>query len=468
MNTAVKILGDFKAQLKKLDQADARARAERDFAYFCETFTAYSLRSFHETWLREIRNEQIALLLAPRGSSKSTTLTINRVAWLAIKNPDLRILIVSATGFMARRLMREIRSLLMSEPVRETWGDLKGDKWTDNEINLATRTRAHKEATITALGAGESIISGHYDLIVGDDMVNEEWCRSALLRDKIFDWLRFSLLPTLEPEGQLIILGTRYHWDDLYGRLIDLKKFRVSIKKIIAKAIQDDGSSFWPERFPIEALEKLRKMLGTIIFNAQYQNDATAMLGKIFKPDWIKRYKRLPDGVIKKAQGVDLAIGEKKTNDYFAHVTIGVDKQKNIYVLDAYRDRITFDAQHAAVERKYEEHHKTSRPVVCVAIESNAYQEALAQRIRMNTMVPVRSIHQTRDKVTRAQWFQPHMENGKVFFPYQGTDDLEMEILTFDEGAHDDLLDALILAAMAAGLIKKRGRARARSKPKGF
>ena len=207
------------------------------------------------------------------------------------------------------------------------------------------------------------------------------------------------------------------------------------------RALQPDGSSLWPDMFPADLLEQIKAEMGSIIFNLQYQNDVElAKQGNIFKYEWIQFYspEDLPAG-LKVFMGVDLAISQKETADYFAVCTIGLDPDNNIYVLDVYRGRHTFQQQVEIIKTK----NQLWQPLR-IGVESNAYQQALAQVLKTE-MLPVSEIKTTKDKVTRAQLTSALFENKKVFLKPTMNDFIE-ELLLFPDSEHDDQFDAFDFA----------------------
>lgn len=470
-NPTVDVLGGFRAAIDRDLHLSERERCEADVNYFVEKCTRWPRADFHKRWSAFLNAQKQGLLLAPREHAKTSQITINEVAHKIIHNRDLRVLIVCETAQMAVRMGNRIRNIVTSPAVRKLWGDLEGQKWSETEFTLAGSSLDEKEASVTCIGAFGPVTSGHYDLVILDDAITMKNTRSQLQRDKLWDWFKFTLYPVVA-RGQLWILGTRYHYDDLYGRLMNRDFWASMMPAFIEQALIPDPAAaggfraLWPEQYPVEALLELRKNLGTAAFNSQYQNDDAAMKGKFFKAEQIHYWKELPAGLVY-TQGVDLAISKKTTADYFAHVTVGVDKQKNIFVKESFHDRLTFDGQFTAIKQRYRWHHRPAAPVVRVGIEANAYQAALAEKIRIETGLPVRKIVQNKDKVTRALWLQPLFENGKIFFPREGCEDLIDELLLFNEGPHDDLLDALVIAAQIAGAIGRRPASLSR-KPRGF
>jgi len=179
------------------------------------------MEDFHKMWFDFQRKNKRTLILAPRGHGKTTICNICYVIWFLVRKPDGRVLIVSNTQSQASGFLMEIKSQMRSKPVlRQVFGR-EGGRWRDDMLILPKRRRIAKEASIVATGVLGPIISRHFDLIILDDVVDEENATSEVLREKLRVWYSKVLLPTLEPDGELHILGTRYHPDDLYQSLIN-------------------------------------------------------------------------------------------------------------------------------------------------------------------------------------------------------------------------------------------------------
>jgi len=414
---------------------------------FIKDVLGYKLEGFHKEWLDiQIQNKK-SLILAPRGHGKSTICTIAYPLWRLLNNPDLRILIVSNTSAQACAFLREIKAHLQTNPfIRKHFPDLAGAPWSENELNLSIRRIKAKEPSITALGILGPVISRHYDLIILDDVVDEQNSASQNQREKLVLWYYKALLPCLEPDAELHIIGTRYHYLDFYGHLIANDFAR---SHWIYRAIDNKNgyreSSLWEEKFPLSLLLEIRKQAGSTIFNSQYQNDIELMKGAIFKPEWIKYYDALPQR-LEKIIGIDLAISEKEHADFFAIAVIGLEpKTGKIYVLDIFRDRLSFKNQILSTIQLFQKHNQEDSPVLRVCVENNGYQEAFAQELRRKGL-PVRSVPRIKDKISRAYQLQAKIETSIVMFPRQNTDALIQELILFPESEHDDLFDALELA----------------------
>lgn len=401
-------------------------------------YLGYQIAPHHQAILSQITGHKRTLTLAPRGHGKSTVGTVIYCLWKVLVNPDVRILICSNTDRQAKSFMREIKAHLESEKITRLFGDLQGPKWSDEEITLANKSKITKESTITALGSSGQVITRHFDVLIADDIVDFENARTQGQREKLKEWFYTSLLPTLEPDGELHIYGTRYHPFDLYQSLIDSGEYEVQIMR----ALNEDNQALWPELFPAEYLQRIKQEVGSLIFNMQYQNDVElAKEGSIFKYEWLQFYQpyELPRD-FKVYMGVDLAISQRETADYFAIAVVGIDEEtNNIYVLDIYKDRLSFKQQQEAIKRKNERWQP-----VRIAIESNQYQAVLAQ-VLADAHLPIKQVHTTKDKVSRAQQCSALFENGQVYIR-SDMSSLTDELVLFPDVEHDDQVDALMLA----------------------
>ena len=424
----------------------------------------YDVRPFHGEWLEFQRVWRKSLLLAPRGHGKSTVAGVAFVLWKVLVNPDVRVLVVSNTHEQARVFLREIRGQVEGCGVlRGVFGDLRGSRWSEGEL-VVRRGRIAKEGTVTACGANGLVVGRHFDVIVADDVVDEEnsWCENQ--RGKLLTWFNKSLFPCLEPGGELHVIGTRYHGGDLYGEILRRAE-RVGegdgwgVRLDVAVG---DGGALWPERFSLGRLDEVRGEMGEVAFACQFMNDPRGGDAGVFKEEWFQFYETLPmeEGVcglgpasLRVFQGVDLAISQSDSADYFAVVTVGVDRDHNVFVLDTFRGRLSFEKQVQKVRDLAGRFHP-----VRIAVESNAYQDVLSSELVRTAGLPVRRVRQRRDKFTRAMRLSPQFENGKVFLKRSMTE-LLAELQLFPRGGHDDLFDALEMAVSeSVGCVVREGR----------
>jgi predicted phage terminase large subunit-like protein len=447
--------------------------ADFETAYYtvCKYITCRSLQPLHASIIHNVSDNQASMDLAPRGHGKSTIGDVDFCITKVLRNPDIRIMIGSKTQTQASAFLKEIRTHFeQNVNLIRIFGDWKKSRdnvWNDKEFTVNRRTMIKKEATVSALGASGAVVSKHFDIIIGDDLVGFENARTEAQRKVLKEWFYSSLYPTLEPDGEIHILGTRYSPMDLYEDLIKSKNYKVNVQQAIT--VKDGQEySLWESKFSLEKLRSIREEAGLIIFNMQYQNNTELAKGKIFKYKYFKHFEEYDidydlnrvrvkvldsQGVpywipVRIYMGADLAISEDETsnNDYFVLTVIGVDKNKNVYVLDYLKERLTFNAQLNAIL----DYGKNKFPMVeRIGVETVQYQKSLAQEIRRLSLLPVINIQTSKDKVTRAMRRSALFENGKVWFRI-GMDDLEECLLLFPEVDHDDLFDGLDFALTVA------------------
>lgn len=424
--------------------------------------TKRDIQPMHKKIIQNVCMNESTLDLAPRGFGKSTVGDVDHCITRILRDPNIRILIGSKTQTQAEAFLKEVRTHFeQNEDLIRIFGDLRGTPWNDNEFTVNTRTTIKKEATLTALGASGAVVSKHFDVIIGDDLVGFENARTQLQREKLKEWFFSSLYPTLEPNGDIHILGTRYHPLDLYQGMIDSGSYVVQIQK----ALSPTNKSLWEAKFSSEKLLQIKKDTPLITWNMQYQNDVELAKGSIFKAQYFRYYSgyevspegdvsvKVKDentGMVKTIPvtvffGVDLAIREKEQSDYFVLMAIGVSQDNDVYVLKYIKDRLSFEAQQMAIVNMATLFNQVCR----IGIETVGYQYALFQILEKSSTLPISEIKTSKDKVVRAQRRSVLFENGKVYF-LPDMQDLEENLLLFPEGEHDDLFDGLDFAITAS------------------
>lgn len=464
--------------LQEADNKDAMIKyliqsASFEIAYYlvCTYVTKRSVQGLHKSIIANISTNKSTLDLAPRGFGKSTVGDVDYCITRILRDPNIRIMIGSKTQTQAEAFLKEIRTHFeQNTDLLRIFGDWKKSKdnvWNDREFTVNKRTIIKKEATVTALGASGAVISKHFDIIIGDDLVGLENARTERQRANLKEWFYSSLFPTLEPDGEIHILGTRYNPLDLYEDLIKSGSYAVNIQRAL-QTVEGKECSLWEDKFSVAKLKQIRADSGKIIFNMQYQNDTELAKGKIFKAQYFRYYEeykldydfQTAKVLIKNAEGIerwikvrvymgaDLAISESENsnNDYFVLMMIGVDEDRNVYVLEYIKERLSFNAQLNTIIS----YGRNKYPMVeRVGVETVAYQKSLAQELRRLSLLPIININTSKDKVTRAMRRSANFENGKVFFR-EGMDDLEECLLLFPEVDHDDLFDGLDFAMTMA------------------
>lgn len=438
----------------------------------------YQIEPIHLAMLRWQFIHPDNLQLVFRGAGKTTVCTIIKAIHMIIKDRNIRILLSSKTTGQSARFLKEIKAHLEgNELLIEVFGSFYDPnivaKWDNTEIEVVGRTSVAKESTITTCGVESAVVSGHYDVLISDDLVDENNTRTPHMRAQVRQWYYQVLEPTLEPPdptrphvGEHHRQGTRYHYADLYGHFKDgspdgtgaeLKRHTQVIP-----ALSPSGRSPWPEKYPPAWFQAKKLRSGTIIFNAQYQCDTEAMKGEIFKYDQCIQISadEWPDeSDFKVFTGVDLAIGEKEKNDLFAivvigcvgHVMRGKRSDFQVYVLEYYFGHLRFSEQTDKITEMIDKWNP-----IATGIESNAYQRSQLQVASdARPMEKLVGINTDKDKVTRAHLFQPMFEQDRMHFKKGLQGPLIDQLVLFPNHQYKDGFDALDMAVQVA---KKRGR----------
>lgn len=409
------------------------------------------------------------LIELPRGSFKSSLVTIGYSLWRIVNNPNIRILLVNATYQMVVNFISQIQDHLQkNEALKEIYGDLSIDavNWSDNTIKLKTSTSyERKEPTVFGYGMTGNLVSAHEDLIILDDLVNWDNIGTKEQIDKTINFYQ-STLDLLEPpdgtfDRGLIIIGTTYHYADLYS-WIENPENRIHSQFAIFKkpAFTGDwgtGQLAFPNRLSWERLKYLRKSQRPSHFSSQYMLVPILDEDAIFKYEF--RYYEETDlkGVeLNTFVLIDPAISTAAEADQTAIVVVSVDTDNTWYVRDlkvgrwAPNDLIQ---EIISVDTKW-------RPL-SIGIEEVAFQKALSVFLREEVKrqrrlpLPIKPIKHERlstgltvSKDYRIQSLEPMYAEGKIFHNknLDSTIALEDQLRRFPKNDHDDIIDSLSMA----------------------
>ena len=318
-------------------------------------------------WLKEVeeqihtshKRQQIKLLrLHPRDHFKSTCFSVCLPHSELIQDNQKRILLVSNTGRQAEGFHVELQGNMCKPDCVAAFGQYQdlSRAWS-NQKSVIRGAETRKEPSIQAVGVGGSIISVHVHLMIIDDIVDQKNARTKLQRENLRAWFNETLVPILTPDGTMIVVGTRYHSDDLYSYLMGKKTYHITVesaikeKTLIRGGENNDGriiggEVLMPERYNIDQLadkeEEMAESGNADHFSAQYQNKIISARGQIFKPEYFQyiKYAELMEKT-KNLEGMytfialDPAISEANSSCFSFFVVVAIDSEENWYVLRA-------------------------------------------------------------------------------------------------------------------------------------
>ncbi len=412
--------------------------------------------------------------LSPRGHGKTTVFVVLGIMAIIKQNPSARILIISKT--------ENVASSTLSQVARCAGTLFDRGQFNKFESKTSVRVRFEgndcKEPSIYATGIGSGITGLHFDWIICDDIIDDLNSGTSEQRDKVWDWFAGSLMHLSLPQTRFLVIGTRKHPEDIYGRLIKdsawsncvesaiirypenfrqaldagqpidhFFKFAKGRLKFIEKS--DEGEVLWPDQWSMDRLLVERLTMGETFFDREKQNDVRFFEGRIFKPEWIRRWSEKPDrDSMVVYMGCDLAISKKDKADYFALAVVG-RRNEDFYLLDLFTDRIGFARQAQVIREKVVEWNPLQ-----VGIEDVAYQRALIEHLEAGGGIPVTPIRPCAPKEARLKALQPLFESGRVTVGRHHENFIK-QLLDFPSGRHDDMIDAF---EMAVSLSTRGGR----------
>lgn len=403
----------------------------------------------------------------PPGSAKSTYSSILFVPWYLANHPDNLVLAASHTTELADKFGRRVRNLIADHAF--TLGIIPS-----SESQAAGRWALEQGGEYYAVGARVGIAGFRADLVNIDDPIrSRDDADSDTVRERLWDWYKSDVGPRVKPNARFILTQTRWHEDDLAGRILNEMARggdQWEILSLPAEAEAGDamgrkpGEWLWDDAYGYG--DFLRHEKATQIprnWSALYQQRPTPDTGDYFRAEWLKPYDKVPArNTLTIYGGSDYAV-TADGGDYTVHIVVGVDPENRIYLLDLWRDQAASDQWVEAfcdlvLEWKpmgwAEEQGQIKAGIGPFLTRRQNEREAYVAR----DVFPTRG-----DKAVRAQSIRGRMALEGLYVPVNAPwyAALRSELLSFPAGKHDDQVDALgligqLLDLMTAGRAPKK------------
>jgi predicted phage terminase large subunit-like protein len=386
------------------------------------------------------------LQLMPRGSFKSSVVTVGGTCFELLRNPNLRVLIASETQRNAIKYVREIKEKITNPLFKDLFGNWQSKShWRDYEFSIATRTHPTKEPSVMGASLEKQTVVGlHFDLIILDDVVSRTNSTIIEQIEKTIDYYKL-LLAVLEPDGRIWINGTKWSTLDLYSFIMDKDNREAEQFDIfIRQAVAEDGQLLMPNVLTQEFLDDQRRTQGDVIFQAQYQNEAISDSGCSFRSEHILFYDTPPRG-LRYFMTVDPAVSQGKESDYSAIIVNGVDYNNHWWILEALQLKVEISdliQMIFTMARKYE-------PLDQCGMEKFQLEQVLRitiqnEQLKQGFFFPLKELEQaTRiSKEARIRALQPKFAAREVHLRKEHSE-LYHQICFHPQLKHDDLIDAL-------------------------
>jgi len=465
-----------------------REKCRTDFWFFqCRVYgNADTMTPLHMEFTERYQkrhNKRFSIWLMPRSHLKTSCITEAGTLWELIVDPHERHLIINAKLENAIDILANIRSCVETNEVfrwlfPEYCPDLAPKslkdrcKWLTHRLDFpCSKYAGKKEGNIEVMSVTASLVSKHYDRMKFDDPVNDDNTTTREYRDKVHRWYKNALQLRHDANSKITIIGTRWHFDDLYSRLIEAEfgrrkrliqlsekvvpRYWIYLRQVVEK-VESGGETIagyenvqpiWPERFKKDDIEEIRTENGSYIFSCQYMNNPVPEEDAIFKFSDINPIDEIdiPETVVN-FMACDLAVEETEQGDWWVITVASFDHLGRMFVRQVVRDKLltsSFLTHVAALQQKWK--------CVKVSVESTAFQKTLNKTyrewcVKNHISVPWVEVDRGRSsKKKRILALQPRVERGDFFIEehIQNYEYIIDEMVTYPRSTYDDILDTL-------------------------
>lgn len=396
------------------------------------------------------REQRFLTVSMPPRHGKSLLLDVWLPIWWLTRHPTNRVILAGYGEQFARLWGGQVRDLIIEHA--ETLNLV-----ISKDRNAADDWQLNRGGGMICTGVGGSLVGRGADLLIIDDPIkNEQEAYSEVYRERMWDWFQAAAFTRLEPHGVCIVIATRWHEDDLIGRIHknDEAKLWQNIS-IAALAEEGDplgrplGAPLWPERFTDDPDYSIRQSsMSPYWWSAQYQQHPTPEGGGVILRDWFRFYNQPVDSILESADQViqswDPALSDKPTADYWVG-QVWARKGGNLFLIDQARGHYSL-AQATGIMKNWLLKYPTCHAKL---IENSAMGPAIKQTLH-HEIPGIIPIPARGTKLSRIEAITPFLMAGNVYLPENenGTKpkwvwEFVEECAAFPAGVNDDILDAM-------------------------
>jgi hypothetical protein len=253
------------------------------------------------------------LLLVFRSAGKSTLLAVF-CAWLLLQNPELRILVLSAEQDLARKMVRNVKRIIERHPLARELIPPRADQWSADQFTVRRR-KTQRDPSLLARGIGGNITGSRADVVICDDVEVPNTCNTAGKREELRERLR-EISYVLVPGGLQLYAGTPHSYYSIYAddprpETGEAEPFLAGFSRLQLPLLNARGTSQWPERFPLEKIEEVRRQTGPAKFESQMLLQPRSLDEVRLDPDRMLRYEAPLEYRESNGQGV-LSVGGRR------------------------------------------------------------------------------------------------------------------------------------------------------------
>lgn len=430
------------------------------YVYFSH-YVQYPIAEFQKDMFRitEDSENKLAVIVAFRGSGKSTLITFSYSLWSTLGIQEKKfVLMFFQTRTQAKQHMMNLKRELESNNLLKS--DLGPFEEESDEWGSSSLVFSNTGARITVASMEQSIRGLRHnqhrpDLIICDDIEDLQSVRTYESRQKTYHWLTGEVIPGGGLNTRLIVIGNLLHEDSL---VMHLKKDidegqREGVFKMFP-LLSESQRIAWPGKYPTMAdIEVERKKSGNpYAWQREYLLNIVPDEDQVIHPTWIHYYDEIPSSTgsfIDIGVGIDLAISQKDTADYTAMVSgisSGHEDKFCLYILpNPINKRLTFPQTIDQIKAVYHANKKIYSRVE-ILVEEVGYQKAVLDQLA-HDVYGAKGVKVSGDKRSRLMTVSALIQSGKIKFPKHGCEELIRQLVGFGVERHDDLVDAFTILA---------------------
>lgn len=380
--------------------------------------------------------KRLIISMPPR-HGKTELASLRFAPWFLGLNSTKNIIQATYAAEFAEENGRKARAIISSSVYEQIFNVALS---TDSKA--VSRWQTDKGGSYYAVGVGGPLTGrGAHILLIDDPHKNRQEAESTVMRERVWEWFASTAYTRLEEKGAVIVIMTRWHEDDLAGRLLaGDEHWDYLCLPAVAEGNEEyrqEGEALWPNKYNLAELNAIKSQIGSREWISLYQQQPSAKEGEIFKREWWRYYRQAP--LFQKiVQSWDTAFKKGLENDFSVCTTWGV-APNGYYLLHVWKQRVEFPELKRAVVMLAAEYNPDE-----ILIEDKASGQSILQELNKETRLALKPIKVDGDKVARAHGVTPLIEAGKVFLPEvaEWVRDYVDSLAAFPNAAHDDDVDS--------------------------
>jgi len=452
----------------ELDTRKKNKLAYDDLIEFCKAMQSDYIVGKHHRILADMlmaieqgEKDRICVNIPPR-HGKSQLVSIFFPAWFLGRNPNKKVMMVSHTTDLAVDFGRKVRNLIAVDAYKSIFPTVN----LASDSKSAGRWNTSVGGEYYACGVGSALAGRGADLLLVDDPHSEQDVINGNFSvfEKAYEWYTFGARTRLMPGGRVAIIQTRWHMDDLTGRVVrdmgqneradefEVIEFPAILDIKDAKTGKSVQKPLWPEFFDLDALLRTKASMPTFQWNAQYQQEPTAEEAALIKREWWNIWtKEDPPKCEYLIMSLDSAAEKHNRADFTALTTWGVFFNEdtdayNIILLNSIKKRLEFPELKQLALEEYADWEPDSFIVEKKSSGVAIFQEMRRMGLPVQEYTPHRG---SGDKLARLNSVADIVASGIVWVPEtRWAEEVVEEIAGFPFMSHDDLVDSTVMALM--------------------